>query len=106
MNNCDTGIDKIIVSGQELDKMNSDTFNRSINDIKIYSRVLPEQKLKIVETLKNNGHIVAVTGDGVNDAPALKAAHIGALNFALVAMNSMTKHQPHFIMVLKKKLEQ
>jgi Ca2+-transporting ATPase len=65
------------VSGQELDKMNSDSFNRNINDIKIYSRVLPEQKLKIVETLKNNGHIVAVTGDGVNDAPALKAAHIG-----------------------------
>jgi magnesium-transporting ATPase (P-type) len=77
VNKFETGIDKVIVSGQELDKMNSDSFNRSINDIKIYSRVLPEQKLKIVQTLKNNGHIVAVTGDGVNDAPALKAAHIG-----------------------------
>lgn len=77
VNKYDTSIDKIIVSGQELDKMNSDSFNRNINDIKIYSRVLPEQKLKIVQTLKNKGHIVAVTGDGVNDAPALKAAHIG-----------------------------
>ena len=77
VNKYEPAIDKVIVSGQELDKMNSDSFNRNINDIKIYSRVLPEQKLKIVETLKNNGHIVAVTGDGVNDAPALKAAHIG-----------------------------
>lgn len=71
----------IIISGQELERIGFDSFNKEknkkLNNIKIYSRVLPEQKLKIVQTLKNNGHIVAVTGDGVNDAPALKAAHIG-----------------------------
>ncbi|HZL23246.1 MAG TPA: cation-transporting P-type ATPase, partial [Nitrososphaeraceae archaeon] len=79
VNKYETNIEKVIVSGQELDEINFDSFNKKnkLNDIKIYSRVLPEQKLKIVQTLKNNGHIVAVTGDGVNDAPALKAAHIG-----------------------------
>jgi Ca2+-transporting ATPase len=81
VNKYETDIEKVIVSGQELEKINFDSFNNKnknkLNDIKVYSRVLPEQKLKIVQTLKKNGHIVAVTGDGVNDAPALKAAHIG-----------------------------
>ncbi|HEY5736721.1 MAG TPA: cation-translocating P-type ATPase, partial [Nitrososphaeraceae archaeon] len=79
VNKYETDIEKVIVSGQELDEINFDSLNKKnkLNDIKIYSRVLPEQKLKIVQTLKNNGHIVAVTGDGVNDAPALKAANIG-----------------------------
>ncbi len=83
VNKYETDIEKeaIIVSGQELEKIDFDSFNKEnknkLNNIKIYSRVLPEQKLKIIQTLKNNGHIVAVTGDGVNDAPALKAAHIG-----------------------------
>jgi Ca2+-transporting ATPase len=78
VNKYETEIEKLIVSGKELEEINWDSFNKNeLNNIKIYSRVLPEQKLKIVETLKENGHIVAVTGDGVNDAPALKAAHIG-----------------------------
>ena len=79
VNKYESDIEKVIVSGQELDEINFDSVNKKnkLNDIKIYSRVLPEQKLRIVQTLKNNGHIVAVTGDGVNDAPALKAAHIG-----------------------------
>ena len=79
VNKYETDIDKVIISGPELEEINFDSFNKKnkLNDIKIYSRVLPEQKLKILQTLKNNGHIVAVTGDGVNDAPALKAAHIG-----------------------------
>jgi Ca2+-transporting ATPase len=78
VNKYETDIEKLIVSGKELEEINLDSFNKNeLNNIKIYSRVLPEQKLKIVETLKEKGHIVAVTGDGVNDAPALKAAHIG-----------------------------
>ena len=78
VNKYKTEIEKVIVSGKELKEINLDSFNKNeLNNIKIYSRVLPEQKLKIVEKLKENGHIVAVTGDGVNDAPALKAAHIG-----------------------------
>ncbi|MGE5706661.1 MAG: cation-translocating P-type ATPase, partial [Nitrososphaerales archaeon] len=78
VNKYETEIEKLIVSGKELEEINWDSFNKNeLNNIKIYSRVLPEQKLKIVEKLKESGHIVAVTGDGVNDAPALKAAHIG-----------------------------
>lgn len=73
----ETDIHNLVISGQELDNMDSDFLNRNINNIKIYSRVLPEQKLAIVRALKEKGHVVAVTGDGVNDAPALKYADIG-----------------------------
>lgn len=73
----ENNIENVILSGHELDRMDSDLLNKKIHDIKIYSRVLPEQKLKIIQAFKNSGHIVAVTGDGVNDAPALKAADIG-----------------------------
>jgi len=68
---------KRIVTGEELNKMDNDTLQKSISGINIFARVVPEQKLRIVQALKANGEIVAMTGDGVNDAPALKAAHIG-----------------------------
>jgi Ca2+-transporting ATPase len=66
-----------VVTGPELDAMDEDELQRRIRTVNIFARVVPEQKLRLVQALKNNGEIVAMTGDGVNDAPALKAAHIG-----------------------------
>jgi Ca2+-transporting ATPase len=65
------------VTGKDLERMNDREFDNSVSAGKVFARVLPSQKLAIVESLKQQGHVVAVTGDGVNDAPALKAAHIG-----------------------------
>ncbi len=65
------------ITGPELDNMSDEELFRRIRDVSIFARAVPEQKLRIVNALKANGEIVAMTGDGVNDAPALKAAHIG-----------------------------
>lgn len=66
-----------IVTGSELAAMSDGDLRDRINRTTIFARIIPDQKLRIVEALKANGEIVAMTGDGVNDAPALKAAHIG-----------------------------
>ena len=66
-----------IITGSELDAMNEDELRERIKTTCIFARAVPEQKLRIVGALKANGEVVAMTGDGVNDAPALKAAHIG-----------------------------
>ncbi|MFH1285156.1 MAG: cation-translocating P-type ATPase [Candidatus Micrarchaeota archaeon] len=68
---------KNLIMGSELDKMSESELKARINETSIFARVVPEQKLRIVGALKSNGEIVAMTGDGVNDAPALKSAHIG-----------------------------
>ncbi len=65
------------ITGEDLDKMNSQELREKIKDVNIFARVVPEQKLLIVNALKDNGEVVAMTGDGVNDAPALKSANIG-----------------------------
>jgi Ca2+-transporting ATPase len=65
------------VTGDELDAMDDDVLQERIKYVNIFARVVPEQKLRIVDALKANGEIVAMTGDGVNDAPALKSAQIG-----------------------------
>ena len=69
-------IDKLI-TGAEIDKMDDAELQRQIKTVNIFARVMPEHKLRIVNALKANGEIVAMTGDGVNDAPALKSANIG-----------------------------
>jgi len=65
------------ITGAELDEMNEIELCEKIKSIDLFARVVPEQKLKIVNALKRNNEIVAMTGDGVNDAPALKTANIG-----------------------------
>ena len=67
----------VSISGPELHQMSEDELCQQIRQVNVFARVVPEQKLKIVNALKRNGEIVAMTGDGVNDAPALKSAHIG-----------------------------
>lgn len=77
------GEDDLAVSGPELDDMPEEELSRRLEHISVYARVSPEHKIRIVRSWQNKGHIVAMTGDGVNDAPALKQADIG------VAMGKM-----------------
>jgi len=66
-----------IIGGPELSQMDDETLRERIRHSNIFARMVPQQKLRLVNALKANGEVVAMTGDGVNDAPALKAAHIG-----------------------------
>ena len=66
-----------VVSGADLERMTDAELARRVRSATIFARTMPEHKLRIVQALKSNGEVVAMTGDGVNDAPSLKAAHIG-----------------------------
>ncbi|MGE5638381.1 MAG: cation-translocating P-type ATPase [Chloroflexota bacterium] len=67
----------LVLTGVELDKISDAEFEQEVEKVSVYARVSPEHKLKIVNAWKKKGHIVAMTGDGVNDAPAVKAADVG-----------------------------
>ena len=66
-----------VLTGQDILHMDKTILQQKVKEVNIFARMYPEAKLKVIDALKENGEVVAMTGDGVNDAPALKAAHIG-----------------------------
>ena len=66
-----------VLTGKDIDNLSDEEFRSKVNDVNVFARVFPEQKVNIVKALKSNNEIVSMTGDGVNDAPALTSANIG-----------------------------
>ncbi len=68
---------KVVLNGKEVMDMDKSLLKEKVNEVNIYARMFPDAKLKVIEALKSNSEVVAMTGDGVNDGPALKSSHIG-----------------------------